>query len=249
MPVEVFSDDRLSKTDIRVLGTILSFRDKQTNVCWPSRKQISERCGIPETKISVATKRLVDLGWLIKEGSGGRSMHCNYRLTVPDLVTVYDDETVTDSVTVTDSGTKTVTDSVTGIKQTIQQTIEQTITPYSPPRKKTHPEKTKTESPSDDGLMCRSETAFDRFWDAYPKKVGKEAAHNAWKRIKKPHDILSTILQTIVWQRESEQWTKERGQFIPNPATYLNQGRWMDERPAARASPNKADGCCFDCSR
>ena len=32
-----------------------------------------------------------------------------------------------------------------------------------------------------------------------------------------------------VGQKESDQWTRDDGQFIPLPATYLNQGRWKDE--------------------
>lgn len=66
MPIEVFADDRLSKTDIRVLGTILSFRNKNTNLCCPKRERISERCGLPITKISIAITHLVELGWLDK---------------------------------------------------------------------------------------------------------------------------------------------------------------------------------------
>lgn len=115
MPVEIFMDDRLSKTDIRVLGAIMSWRNKDTNLCHPSRDQISERCGLPASKISTATTRLVELGWLKKTGNGGRSMRCNYQFCVPDLTieTVPESVTVTESVTVPKSVTKTVPDSVT----------------------------------------------------------------------------------------------------------------------------------------
>lgn len=33
----------------------------------------------------------------------------------------------------------------------------------------------------------------------------------------------------IAWQKKSEQWTKSNGQFIPNPLTWINQGRWDNE--------------------
>ena len=69
---------------------------------------------------------------------------------------------------------------------------------------------------------------FDRFWNAYPKKVGKEAARKAMAKVKAP---IETILTAIEQQKRSEQWTKDNGQFIPNPATWLNQGRWGDELP------------------
>lgn len=69
---------------------------------------------------------------------------------------------------------------------------------------------------------------FNLFWQAYPKKVGKEAARKAWQKATgKP--ALADILRTVELSKQTEQWKKERGQFIPNPATWLNQGRWSDE--------------------
>jgi hypothetical protein len=68
---------------------------------------------------------------------------------------------------------------------------------------------------------------FDQFWTAYPKKVGKQAALKAFKNAKFPS--LDALLKAIDRARLSEQWRKDGGQFIPNPATWLNQGRWDDE--------------------
>jgi hypothetical protein len=73
---------------------------------------------------------------------------------------------------------------------------------------------------------------FDQFWTLYPKKVGKGAAIAKWKRIPKPAETLELIKKTLEWQIKSEQWTKENGQYIPNPSTYLNQTRWLDEKGA-----------------
>jgi hypothetical protein len=67
--------------------------------------------------------------------------------------------------------------------------------------------------------------AFERFWAVYPKKVGKEAARRAFLKVKVPTDTLITAISA---QKRSAQWTKENGQYIPNPATWLNQGRWED---------------------
>lgn len=69
---------------------------------------------------------------------------------------------------------------------------------------------------------------FLSFWEAYPKKVGKGAAWNAWKKTAKhrpPHD---KVIEALNNHKQSEQWTKENGQYIPNPATWLNQHRWED---------------------
>jgi hypothetical protein len=77
------------------------------------------------------------------------------------------------------------------------------------------------------------EDYFEDFWYKYPKKVGKEAARKAWNKANP--DIIK-VIDAINWQRETKQWQAEDGKYIPNPATYLNQGRWMDEAPE-QASP------------
>ena len=69
---------------------------------------------------------------------------------------------------------------------------------------------------------------FLDFWCWYPKKVGKDAAYKAWNKCKPNYDLL---FKTLMWQKESKQWQAEDGKYIPNPATYLNQGRWQDEAP------------------
>ena len=70
---------------------------------------------------------------------------------------------------------------------------------------------------------------FDQFWDSYPKKVGKLAALKVWKKIGPTADMQARIVSAIRAQRYCEQWTKDGGQYIPHPATWLNQGRWDDE--------------------
>lgn len=73
------------------------------------------------------------------------------------------------------------------------------------------------------------EKRFNEFWTAYPKKVGKKAAWAAWKKVKPDAELFDKIMTAIGKARVTEQWTKENGRFIPNPTTWLNQGRWDDE--------------------
>jgi hypothetical protein len=73
------------------------------------------------------------------------------------------------------------------------------------------------------------ESRFNEFWQTYPKKAGKKAALAAWKKAKVSADLHAKILSAVALQKTSAQWQKDNGQFIPNPATWLNQGRWDDE--------------------
>jgi len=72
---------------------------------------------------------------------------------------------------------------------------------------------------------------FERFWKAYPKKVGKGAAEKAFAKYK-PDDMLTDrMIRAVEEAKRSDQWRKDGGQYIPNPATWLNQKRWEDEPP------------------
>lgn len=76
---------------------------------------------------------------------------------------------------------------------------------------------------------------FEQFWIDYPRKVGKKAARRAWGKARdKPP--LDAILAALRVQRESEQWQKDGGQYIPHPATWLNEGRWADQLPPKKKS-------------
>jgi hypothetical protein len=65
---------------------------------------------------------------------------------------------------------------------------------------------------------------FEKFWKAYPKKVGKKKVQDKFDANNFPVDL---IIKNIELQKKSEQWQNQ--QYIPNPETYLNQERWTDE--------------------
>jgi hypothetical protein len=68
---------------------------------------------------------------------------------------------------------------------------------------------------------------FDRWWAAYPRKVGKADAQKAWKCASRPP--VAEMLAALDWQCTCEDWTKGGGRFVPHPGTYLRAGRWADE--------------------
>jgi hypothetical protein len=78
--------------------------------------------------------------------------------------------------------------------------------------------------------------AFDRFWGSYPKKVGKQEARKVWE-LGKLDSKLDPIMAALEWQTKSQGWRDEGGRFIPNPATWLRQGRWEDEPIKAIRAP------------
>lgn len=72
---------------------------------------------------------------------------------------------------------------------------------------------------------------FEVFWAAYPRHTGKQDAYKAFVKLKPDEALMQVILAGIERQKQSAQWTKDGGQFIPHPATWLNGCRWEDELP------------------
>lgn len=78
-------------------------------------------------------------------------------------------------------------------------------------------------------------TSFEKFWNIYPKKIAKQKAFSSWKKIPaSEHEVIYSDLGRKV---RSDQWLKDNGQYIPNPATYLNQERWKDQVELPKAAP------------
>jgi uncharacterized protein YdaU (DUF1376 family) len=76
---------------------------------------------------------------------------------------------------------------------------------------------------------------FEDFWKAYPNKKDKQKAMKAWA---KHQPDLAKVLKALKTQKNSEQWKKDDGRFIPLPTTWLNGARWEDE---IDGKPEKVD--------
>jgi len=73
------------------------------------------------------------------------------------------------------------------------------------------------------------ENLFDIFWKEYPKKKKRGDAEKAWKAAKITPGFFPELLGAIKKQKQSPDWLKDGGQFIPYPATWLRAKGWADE--------------------
>ena len=78
---------------------------------------------------------------------------------------------------------------------------------------------------------ARADDGFDAFWATYPRHTGKQDAQRAWRKLAPDADLQARMLEAVARQKQSAQWTKDGGQFIPHPATWINGRRWEDELP------------------
>ena len=79
---------------------------------------------------------------------------------------------------------------------------------------------------------------FEHWWRIYPRKTGKQAALKAWNKIAPSKEQARVMYLAAQEQAVWPQWTKDNGQFIPLPTTWLSQGRWEDELPTPSSKPD-----------
>lgn len=87
--------------------------------------------------------------------------------------------------------------------------------------------------------ITKSFPAFESFWKAYPKHIGKGEAYKAWKQgncESKAEFIITAVgAQMAYFQAQGPKYT-------PNPATWLNQKRWDDDPPLPSLLGEKTRG-------
>ena len=72
----------------------------------------------------------------------------------------------------------------------------------------------------DDSLLREG---FERFWNLYPLKIGKEQTWQVYQEIRPDAGKLCAAVKQ--WERSS-QWNREQGRFIPKPEKFLEEGQF-----------------------
>lgn len=94
------------------------------------------------------------------------------------------------------------------------QNTEETNTPQPPKQQRRVSQLTQSQAES-----------FARFWEVYPRKVAKESAEKAWKKIDPPEHLVSYIILAVEEQKKCDSRFREI-RFTPHPATWLNGREW-----------------------
>lgn len=81
---------------------------------------------------------------------------------------------------------------------------------------------------------------FEAFWAAYPRKVARQDAINAWRKLAPDQPLAERMIRAVDTQSRSSQWTRDDGQFIPYPDTWISRRRWEDVTEMPRCPPEPA---------
>lgn len=97
--------------------------------------------------------------------------------------------------------------------------------------------KAKAKSESESQLLKK----FELFWSAYPNKKSKKTAFEKFKRIDFKKTSFESIMISLEKQKQSDDWTKNGGQYVPMPQTWIFNERWTDEIQAPVQQQNHTD--------
>ncbi len=75
----------------------------------------------------------------------------------------------------------------------------------------------------------RIKDKFMAFYESYPRKVKKDLVEKWFDKNEPDDELFETMLQSLEKFKNSYDWIKDNGQFIPYPSSWLNQKRWEDE--------------------
>lgn len=214
LPAAVRYDARLKPMERILYGEITALAD-QTGYCYASNRYFIELYGVTDRAVQKWIKDLTACGYITVEVLGGAGQgRCKRRIT--PIFSLWD------------------------VRQTPEQKFATPEQKFAPPPNKSSGRTIQDNNTSNNNTTRACARGFDRFWAAYPRKVGKGAAERSFERIRPDAALLDGMLRAIETQRQSDTWL--RG-YIPNPATWLNQRRWEDEpdgvtAPAAQQTPH-----------
>lgn len=203
-----------------------------------SRRKMAEKLNLGEQQIRTALKTLEKLEIV--------TSRITHRYTLISLTNwdTYQDEQPTANPQPNPQPNPQITHSQPSANPVLTQEQERKkeiiyIPPHNPPRggdgvaeQQPAVEQPTAEQPTSEKRKAKTarpySAEFENFWAAYPNKVGKDAAWRAWQKRKADLPEGEELLAILARQRASQQWQKDGGQYVPHPATWLNQGRWQD---------------------
>ena len=214
---------------------MLADRANDAGECWPSLNTIAKDCEISKRTVSTHIKRLQDDGFIrIEHVKTGTSFASNrYHLNIcrgsenlAGVVREMQGGSARDAIGSEGVSIGVVREMHTNLSvEPINEPINE---PILSPSAQVSEEDTESSHSKPNASAKKEEytAAFEEFWAVYPKKKGKGGAFRSWKR--KKLDV-AEVVAAVEAQKNSFDWQKDNGQFIPHPQTWLNNSCWLDE--------------------
>lgn len=91
-----------------------------------------------------------------------------------------------------------------------------------------YPQNTLSKNTKSKDTNLRAEQ-FEIFWKAYPNKKDKKRAEQKFHKIDFKKNPFEKIIAFLEKQKQSFDWQKENGRYVPMASTWIHGERWNDE--------------------
>lgn len=235
LPLAANTDSSLSLRQLKTLTAICSFRKSADDFCVEAgRDEIASRCGFNPSVVSTATTELQRLGWLVKQGAGGRAsggggLKTTYTITIPEMVST--SATVTEYGTVLKPGT--VVESTT-VPESVSTTVSTSGTPLY------------TKKVNTDGRFSKPKVAepegFVECWSAYPKREGGNSRADALKAYRSRLKAGASSADLLAGTKRYAAYCVSKGivgtAYVKQAATFFGPGdHWKESWDIPSATP------------
>ena len=228
----VWEHSQATGSALLILLAVADFANDEGSA-YPAIKTLATKARMSERNARYVIGKLVDIGELkVQQNAGPRG--CNlFHVTTSVLVGVQ----LAQGAKI--AGMQSVPPAM-GFPGGVQPASEGAAIAIAPEPSLTVIELSRSNRSRREKRATLADPRFDRFWQAYPKKVAKPDAENAWSKLRPDELLAELICKAVAAQVNSESWGQDDGRFIPYPATWLNGRRWEDEM--APGAPIRASG-------
>jgi hypothetical protein len=243
---QVHADPALTPIAFMIAYVLANLVNEREGFAWPSIARLAAECRVTERGVQKIIRRLVECGHLCVERGGGRGETNRYRWIIksdngaPRRGKARDGDRRPCCNDETPHRLKGRTRVHPIDSKRVNHGSEKGEQPFEKGRTAIHPTLFK-ESNYDLSYRLPSlsktkiaASAFDAFWQAYPKKVAVNEAMRAFTRATErapPDDIIRGAARYAA-ERDGED-----PRYTKHPATWLNQDCWRDQPSIPRAFP------------
>ncbi len=229
VPDFIRNDERLGAEAILIFANLCSY-SRHKNYCFPSKEtlMLETRCSF--NTLQKYLNQLIEFGYVKIKKINGRNMF--YLFAPKEEIERIEEQNQIDKQKNLTSNFKELSKFETEVKE-----LNINITPLPP----------KNSSQTSSNPLTSNVGDFNAFFEIYPNKTNKYRALIICKRLQKK-GLLPTLdyfKKVIEYFKNTFQWNKENGRFIPQFANFLLNEKWK-EVPLEYFEPKQMDTHVID---
>lgn len=213
IPAIVRYDNELKPNEKLLYGEITSLTNKN-NECWATNSYFAKLYNVKSATISRWISHLKEKGYVIVDFT-------------------YKNETKEIEKRVIKIVGVPISQSMNTYIPNNQEVLSETSRGYIPNNQEGIDKKVKDNNTSNNNTSINIKEIykekFEFFWKEYPRKEKKFETEKWFIKNKPTDELFSRIIIQLKKFKESPDWKKDKGKYIPYPTTWLNQKRWEDE--------------------